>query len=128
MNRTTTGNMDSKAKESYRVFVYGTLKKGYHNHLLLEDSEYLGPFVTEPEYTMHSLMAYPAVIPIGMTPITGEVYEVDKSTFKDLDRLEGYPSLYDRIAIYTDYGTAWMYVMPNGSVSRLRPIESGVWD
>ena len=121
-NTERTGNTDSKVK----VFVYGTLKQGYGNHCLLEDSTFLGKCTTEPEFTLHSLYAFPAVLPFGNTAIKGEVYEVDDKTFKRLDRLEGYPSLYERIQIPTEYGDAWIYVMD--SVSNLKPIESGEWE
>lgn len=124
MNTSNTGDKDSKDNKT-NVFVYGTLKKGYGNHILLEESKYLGKYNTEPEFTMHSLRAFPAVLPFGNTSIKGEVYEVDSDTFKRLDRLEGYPSLYERIQIPTEYGDAWVYIM--NSVRDINVVESGEW-
>jgi gamma-glutamylcyclotransferase (GGCT)/AIG2-like uncharacterized protein YtfP len=40
---------------THRVFVYGTLKKGLHNHYLLQDSEFFGGAVTVPTYSMISV-------------------------------------------------------------------------
>ena len=46
---------------SYRVAVYGTLKKGGHNHRLLNESKYLGKDTTEAKYNFYSLGGFPAV-------------------------------------------------------------------
>jgi len=37
---------------THRVFVYGTLKRGYPNNPLLEGSQFLGEAVTVPTYKM----------------------------------------------------------------------------
>jgi gamma-glutamylcyclotransferase (GGCT)/AIG2-like uncharacterized protein YtfP len=100
----------------HKVFVYGSLKKGFGNHSLLTDSHYLGP--------------YPGVVS-GEGIIHGELYEVDDTTFSRLDRLEGYPSFYGReetpINIGEDQVIAWMYTLPDTWHTGSRVIESGVW-
>lgn len=120
-----------------QVFVYGTLKKGHGNFRLLEGSKYLGDHSTEPLYFMLSFGGFPGVYMGGDTAIHGEVYEVSDAVFGTLDRLEGYPSFYNRIQIDTEYGDAWMYFIPNSSDSTRHPvplpklqernIETGVW-
>lgn len=111
-----------------KVFVYGTLKKGYGNSYLLESSTYLGKHTTEEEYTMYSLGAFPAIMHSGDTSITGEVYEIDDSTLTRLDTLEGYPHLYSREVIATPYGDAWVYSMvANTYLLPNMIVESGVW-
>ena len=105
------------------VFVYGSLRKGYGNHRLLQDSEFKGYHNTEPAYTMYSLGPFPMVGETGHHSIVGEVYEVDEDTALALDNLEGYPHFYDRIIIDTEHGPAWMYV--GGHTGQI--VESGDW-
>jgi len=111
------------------VFVYGSLKRGFGNHQLLEESEFIGHHITEPLYEMRSLGGYPGVLLNGDTPISGELYRVDEATFQRLDRLEGYPRFYQRLQIPTKEGYAWMYFLANEERYKDDPIvESGVWE
>lgn len=93
-----------------RVFVYGTLKRGHGNHLLLCASRFLGKCHTPPAYSLHDLGFFPGLVRDGHMPIPGEVFEVDHDTLAALDVLEGYPRFYDRELIDTPYGAAWVYV------------------
>ncbi len=113
-----------------KVFVYGTLKKGYHNHIrLLSTSTFLGDFLTSPKYNMISLGGFPGVLKYGKTSILGEVYEVDDGTFYQLDCLEGYPRMYTRDKIKTTYGKAWMYIYNTSRQYTTKEfIKSGVWE
>lgn len=107
------------------VFVYGSLKSGFANHVLIEECECLGIHSTEAKFTMVSLGPYPAVLEHGNTAIQGEIYAVDQAVFETLDTLEDYPDLYNRILIATSHGPAWMYVMEAGSHYAI--VESGIW-
>ena len=82
----------------HKVFVYGTLKRGYTaNAMLLADSEYIGEFVTTKKYRMYDLGPFPSVIQADDGHyIMGEIYEVDDDTLIQLDTLEGVPRLYAR--------------------------------
>lgn len=115
-----------------RIFVYGTLRKGGSNHRLLEKSKFVGVHITQNEYTMVDFGPFPALLEEGVTPITGEVYEIDNPTALAIDRLEGYPHLYQRKVIDTEYGKALVYYIEDISeYSRGRAlpiIESGVWE
>lgn len=73
-----------------RVFVYGSLKRGYALHHLLETSAFRGPGTTAPLYRIYDLGSYPGLIevPEGL-PIHGEVYEVSEETLSILDEAEG---------------------------------------
>lgn len=83
--------MNNKTK----VFVYGTLRRGYGNHRLLENSEFLGNAITKEKYEL-TANGIPFVNPDKPTSnIVGEVYEVDNETLKSLDRLEGYDAKLD---------------------------------
>lgn len=106
------------------VFVYGTLKFGHGNwKWSLAHSEYLGPDVTEDKYILGDV-GFPYCFPRYVfqsdmldrckhlfKPVVGDVFSVDELTMGKLDRLEGYPSHYNRIRINTRGGhECWMYV------------------
>lgn len=77
-------------EKKIKVFVYGTLKKGYRNHYLLNDSTWLINAVIKG--TLYSIegVDYPAFIDDNEFLIQGEVYEVDQTVLAALDDLEGY--------------------------------------
>lgn len=112
-----------------RVFVYGTLLFGESNHRLLAGAAFVGRARTEPAFDLVSLGAYPAMLDGGRTAIVGEVYEVDRETLNDLDRLEGHPRFYQRRLIDLGDGCkAFAYLMLNRSaVAGCQRIKSGNW-
>ena len=112
----------------YNVFVYGTLKKGHGNHRLLEKAKFLGKHITKAKYTLLDLGPYPAVLNAGDSSIKGEIYEIDQNTLRDLDRLEGYPHLYQRHKITSPHGEAWMYTMEDPLMTHVEVIDSGEWE
>lgn len=82
-----------------KVFVYGTLKKGGHNHRVMEQAG--GAFIKHHTITGYKKiqpkeLSFPYVIKTGDENdyVEGEVYEVDN--IKPIDWLEGYPSLYGK--------------------------------
>lgn len=107
------------------VFVYGTLRKGECNHSLLQNSEYLGMFETEPNYQLFNIGSYPGVTE-GNCRVIGEVYRINDDTLKQLDILEDVPIEYIRESIETPYGSAWFYIY-NGVSSLDETITSGNW-
>ena len=119
------------------VFVYGTLKKGFGNHRLLENAHCLGEAYL-PRVIMLDLGAYPAIIAGGKKEVTGEVYQVDAETLARLDRLEGHPSFYERRQVKVfpllqgvDHWLAWAYFLSarsQESYHRLSRVESGIWN
>lgn len=108
------------------VFVYGTLLSGEVNNYLLAGADLLGCHRTEPCFTMFNLGAYPGVVGGGTTAIVGEVYRVGAKDLDLLDRLEGYPRLYDRKLIASHLGRAWIYLY-RGRISGRTLIHSGDW-
>ena len=101
----------------HHVFVYGSLKQGYGNHRLLETSTFLGKYITrDTDFYMISLHSFPGVLKMesgeGFS-ISGELYEVDDATLKNLDILEGNGHFYKRelVEILSRSEKAWMYVL-----------------
>lgn len=84
------------------IGVYGTLRKGYGNHRLLETSKFVGtgktvekllltqrgiPYLTRNRKNEH---------PEAISNVVIEIYEVDRATLPRLDALEGHPNWYYR--------------------------------
>lgn len=120
------------------VFVYGSLKRGYHNHSVMEQEE--GILVdmaetAEKMFTMYSLGSYPCVWEDGKYRIKGELYCVDD--LSGLDHLEGYPKYYTRhkVKVRTDTNPddilwAWMYFLNpfhNSRPAACLEIKTGEW-
>ena len=94
-------------KMTYKVFVYGTLKRGHGNHRLLESSTFLGKAQTTGKWTMVGTgMPFPYLLKYDEANggnVLGEVYEVDGNTYADLDNLEGVPTHYRRMKMSVEY-------------------------
>ncbi|ARN74381.1 gamma-glutamylcyclotransferase family protein [Oceanicoccus sagamiensis] len=118
--------MSSVEKENYQVFVYGSLKSGFHNHALLATSCYLGACRTPPRFSMYDLGAFPAVAEGGTTAIYGEVYKVGDDVLALLDQLEGHPEWYCRTVIETEYGDSYIYLIQE-SMTAYAQVEDGLW-
>lgn len=108
------------------IFVYGTLKRGFRNHHLVHDSEYLGEATTAERYTMTVAEGTPFVNrDKKLSHIHGEVYSVTANTFDKLDELEEHPVWYKREEIEVHlhqeneqplFLTAWIYFKSQGGV------------
>jgi gamma-glutamylcyclotransferase (GGCT)/AIG2-like uncharacterized protein YtfP len=92
--------------ETVKVAVYGSLKKGFHNHYILGDSEYVEEKYIDG-YIMYSLGSFPGAFE-GEGKIHVEIYEVsDNLILEDLDMLEGHPNFYKRV----DKGEFSIYIL-----------------
>ncbi len=86
-------------KNRYKLFVYGTLKKGMCNHHYLKNAKFLGKAVTKAPFPMIAPMKwYPYLLDQQGKGyrVEGELYEVDEETLAKIDELEEYPSYYTR--------------------------------
>lgn len=112
-----------------KVVVYGSLKKGFGNSCLLENSKLLHDKVFFTG-TMASLGGFPCCTQHGNTRIQGEMYEVDDTTLARLDQLEGHPNWYERKMVSTSEGEAWIYFIdrPDHYGDGARIVKSGVWE
>ena len=80
-----------------KLFVYGTLKRGFCRHRYLAGQRYLGQARTVPRYHMYCLGEYPGLIesPDGVA-IEGEMWEIDDRCLQTLDAVEEVPVQYSR--------------------------------
>ena len=111
-----------------KVFVYGTLLKGEGNHRLLENSKFVGKD-SVIGFKIYNLGYFPACVPSEEYPcvVFGEVYEISNETLSSLDRLEGYPRIYNRKEVNTFSGhTAFIYYMDT-TRNYNDEIKSGDW-
>lgn len=100
----------------HRIFVYGTLKRGFGNNCLLEGQKFVGEAVTKmSEFLLRSRgIPYVHRIGAGGNKIKGEVYEIDDNCLEHVDGLEGHPNWYRREEVELHDGSkAWIYIMPN---------------
>jgi gamma-glutamylaminecyclotransferase len=117
-----------------KVFVYGSLKAGYWNNVLLHGSKFLGEDYAEG--LLYAGSSFPMAIPSHVANkgvgehqfwIKGEVYEVDVKTLERLDRLEGHPHHYERQQVVLKSGTKASMYFYKQSVAHLKFIPEGIW-
>jgi len=112
------------------IFVYGTLKRGFHNNTLLSGAEFVGEATTVGGgFGMASNGSFPAVYrdPASEANVAGELYRVTPKQLERVDRLEGHPEWYSREPIQTTGGEAQAYFMlPQGPYWRTVQPLNGV--
>ena len=126
-----------------RVFVYGTLKRGFCNHALLDEAEFIGEATTVARFGFYLgaddcapeveeipyLYRHPRVTDEAMS-VHGEVWEISPSILRQLDRLEGHPDWYRRESIQVQINSEALmavqaYLRPGSPPDAYRPIEGG---
>ena len=128
-----TPSVPDKVKDKkHKVFVYGTLKRGYGNNRLLKDAVFLGKASTVDKWAMTGAgRSFPYMYTEHKEGeyVIGEVYLVDDSELASLDSLEGYPYHYTKQEIdilYDDDSTldrVTVYTKAHYDKSRLNPKE-----
>lgn len=118
--------MDLKVTE--RLFVYGTLKKGFSRNSVLSDSKYLGEFKTKPSFTMVDLGFFPGIIEKGNTSIIGELYVVSQKVLQLCDEMEGHPNFYFRKKIILENELeVWCYLLDKNQYEDKLKVQTGIW-
>lgn len=81
-----------------KVFVYGTLKRGHHNHHILErhGAKFVGERIV-PGFKIDDYSgAFPVAWPDVKANLSGEVYEINTDCLDHLDYLESNGHMYRR--------------------------------
>ncbi len=81
------------------LFVYGSMKKSFMNHIRLESARYIGTALTQESYSMYPALSYkfPYVLEADKVhQIKGELYQVSDELLKIVDIFEGHPEYYVR--------------------------------
>lgn len=117
-------------EKTVSLIVYGTLMSGERNHRFCQNAISLKPCtITGTLYDTG--YGFPAFEPLGDTIVKAELIEVPIEDWPNVDRLEGYPRLYDRKLMdfeLPDGSTiqAWIYIM-NELPPQAKVISSGDW-
>lgn len=112
----------------HRVFVYGSLKRGFRHHDQLAGARFVREARTAPHYALVVDGDYPALVEGGATSVAGEVFDVSAAHLAELDGFEEVPDLYVRAEIELDDGERVLaYLLPAGRARDVRVIASGVW-
>jgi gamma-glutamylcyclotransferase (GGCT)/AIG2-like uncharacterized protein YtfP len=115
------------------VAVYGDLREGLNNHLLVAKCQRIGlGWLTG--FRMYNLGDYPGIIATNDESgrIRVEWYRVPDTVLKELDRLEGFnpdstqTSLFLRSPILSPYGSSWIYLY-NQPLNNAPYMEAGDW-
>ena len=99
------------------LFVYGTLKRGYHNHqVYMHGARFLG---TARLYGYTLLIdGIPFAIPARPECfVEGELYDIPRQRLRAIDALEGHPRYYRRVLETVSFGgqavKAYVYIYPH---------------
>ncbi len=113
-----------------RVFVYGSLKRGFRHHDVMEAEKatFLGAARTAPGFRLIRYGEYPALTHGGSGFVTGELYEVTEGALAALDEFEDCPDLYQREEIALEDGAVvFSYVVSQARAARFPAIGDGIW-
>lgn len=81
-----------------KLFVYGTLKRGYGNNIFLRNAKYEGNLIVKG-YKLYNA-GFPVAKPCADSSISGEVYTIDPDIhLPPIDRLEGNGRMYHRTEV-----------------------------
>jgi gamma-glutamylaminecyclotransferase len=112
----------------HRVFVYGSLRRGLHNHRLLSGARFDGEAITSPGFRLYDLGSFPGMVAEGSERVRGEAFCVDTATLEALDRFESHPRFYRRTAIRLGDGAeVETYLLTPEQVEGRRMVHGGDW-
>ena len=116
--------------KSVNLIVYGTLMRGEPNSHLCRNAMFISP--CEIKGTLYDTgWGFPAFVPVGKGTVKAEFVVLPESDWPAIDRLESYPTLYDRrkIGARLPNGSVeigWVYIM-NNLPAGARMMASGDW-
>ncbi|MCL6445388.1 MAG: gamma-glutamylcyclotransferase [Alicyclobacillus sp.] len=113
----------------HTVFVYGTLRKDQPNRPVVEPHLVSELGLGQIRGAMYDWGFCPAVTLEEDGLVVGEWIKVTEEGLARLDRLESYPTLYDRV-IVQDLASGirgWVYCVPRKRVKGDPRVESGDW-
>lgn len=106
------------------------LRKGLEHNYLLKNAEYIGDFLSKPEYQLISVDNNSKVgLKFGSTSVMFEVYKVSVSIMENINKLKGYQhagckdNVNDKKVIKTPYGQAITYINKYSHITDLNIIR-----
>ena len=116
--------------KTVKLIVYGTLLSGERNHHFCRNAVKITPYTVIG--TLYDIgYGFPAFQMEGNTSVKAELIEIPIADWAAVDRLEGYPRLYDRQLIFCSLAdgttdTGWIYII-NTLPPMTKVIKSGDW-
>ena len=116
--------------KTVKLIVYGTLMSGEPNHRFCRNAVNITPCtITGTLYDTG--YGFPAFVPESGSVVKAELIEIPLADWADVDRLEGYPRLYDRQLFSAKFAdgseaTGWVYIM-NSLPPMATVIPGGDW-
>ncbi|MCD4704259.1 MAG: gamma-glutamylcyclotransferase [Methanosarcinaceae archaeon] len=112
------------------LFVYGTLKKGGHNHGLLMGARYVCTTRTSDRYCLLDLGSFPGLVKTPASNyIWGEVYDIDETILDRVGRLEGKWFFRQEVLLVNNI-SALIFFLNEKTISivdNYRVMVSGIW-
>jgi gamma-glutamylcyclotransferase (GGCT)/AIG2-like uncharacterized protein YtfP len=113
----------------HRLFVYGSLKRGFVHHAELAGARLEGEVCTASGYRLVLKGRYPALAEGGTATVCGELYLVNPELLERLDVFEGCPKLYQRGRVrLSDGSEALAYVIASDLAETFPEIPGGTWN
>jgi len=119
-----------RTTETIMIAAYGTLREGESNARFCRNA--VSRRIAKIQGTLYDTgWGFPAFSPEPCGSVTVELIEIPLSDWAEVDRLEGYPRLYDRelLDFVLENGAsaqAWIYIM-NQLPEQAKAIPSGDW-
>lgn len=128
-----------------RLFVYGTLKSGFHNNKLLTEHGSIkcgGSFITEDKFLFVGFgRSFPGIVDVDIegfpkVNVLGEVWWVSNDCLEALDKLESVPDLYYKKFIWCKEADskngyalsgANAYILNPNHLTKCFPIDGNCW-
>ena len=110
-----------------KVLVYGTLRHGERAEYLLGTNRKMLGAVRVPGFDIYHLGSFPGIRPNPTGTITCDLFEIDESEVRGLDRYEGEGSLYIRDEVELESGDRAFIYIYNHTPQEKEKIESGEW-
>jgi gamma-glutamylcyclotransferase (GGCT)/AIG2-like uncharacterized protein YtfP len=109
----------------HRLFVYGSLKRGYRHHAELQGARFVAVARTSAAYRLLDFGSYPGLAR-GTRAVEGELFEVDDAVLERLDEFEGSDYLRRRIEL-SDGSTVEAYLAVDAITSGARDFDGDSW-
>ncbi len=119
-------------EQTHKLAVYGTLKRGFHNHNYLHGAVLLGS-TWVPHFGMVKEHNYPAAFRFPERSIFCEVYQINDAILERCDRLEGAdaePKHYSRDLVKSQgFGEVFIYHQTNKVLTPYKDMwfPDGIW-
>ncbi len=123
----TQGSAPTKDRQGYvRLFVYGSLKRGFENESVLEGAKFVQEARTVPGYVLFDMGSYPALVAHGDGVVHGEIFDVPETMLSMLDSFESDPYQRDIIQLHATQD-AHTYLVKHAHVKHFPILADGRW-